>query len=125
MPRHRPAPADGRLPTQDLHILLAVLESPKHGYAIIQDVADRTNGQVRLGTSTVYAALKRLLAAGILTETDRPRAEQSDDARRRYYRATPLGHRVAREAAREIDTLHAQLRAARLIQQKATRRSAP
>ena len=110
------------LPAHDLHILLAVFDEAKHGYAIIQAIAERTGGETRLGTSTVYAALKRMVAAGIIAETERPRNDPSTDERRRYYRATTFGHEVARAAARDIARLHELVRTARLI---APKRSTP
>src|SRR4051812_21405002 len=86
------------LPVHDLHILLAVLDEARHGYAIIQAIAEQTDGATKLGTSTVYAALKRMMTSGMIAEADRPRNEPSTDERRRYYRATPFGHDVARAA---------------------------
>lgn len=103
------------LPAHDLHILLAVLEGPKHGYAIIQAVEEATGRATRLGTSTVYAALKRMLGAGMIAETERPADEPSGDVRRRYYVATPFGQDVAREAARDVERLHALVRRSRLF----------
>lgn len=97
------------LSVQVFHILLAVSDRDLHGYAIIQDIRDRTAGEVDLTASTLYAAIKRLLEAGLLVELEaRPGPEE--DARRRYYRLTPFGREVARlEAAR----LERALRAAR------------
>jgi DNA-binding PadR family transcriptional regulator len=103
------------LPPHDLYILLALLDQAMHGYGIIQDVARRTDGETALGTSTVYAALKRLLAAGVIVETGRPAGERSGDKRRRYYRATPFGHTVAREAASDLARLHGLVREAKLL----------
>ncbi|HET9372107.1 MAG TPA: PadR family transcriptional regulator [Vicinamibacterales bacterium] len=108
-------PPTPSLPPHDLHILIAVLDEPRHGYGIIQDVAARSGGETRLGTSTVYAALKRMLAARLIAETARPAQAGSEDERRRYYRATPLGREVARAAARDIDRLHTLVREARLL----------
>jgi DNA-binding PadR family transcriptional regulator len=99
----------------DFLILLAVLDRGRHGYAIIQTVAERTGGDVALGTSTVYAALKRLSTGGLIAETDRPADEPSGDERRRYYRATARGRAVAREQAARIRQLHDLARSARLL----------
>ena len=87
-------------------ILLSLADCDLHGYAIIQDIRDRTDGEVELTPSTLYAAIKRLLDAGLIGELDtRPSADQ-DDARRRYYRITALGLDVARlETARLERTL--------------------
>ena len=103
------------LSAHDLYILLALFDQPKHGYAIIQDVAARTDGATRLGTSTVYAALKRMRTAGMIAETSRPAGTRSDDERRRYYRATSVGRDLARAAARDIQRLHHLVQDARLI----------
>jgi DNA-binding PadR family transcriptional regulator len=103
------------LPLHDFHILLSVFESPRHGYAIIQDIDTRTNGDTRLGTSTLYAALKRLGRDGLIGEVHRPTDEPSGDERRRYFRATTLGRAVAREEARRIERLHELASEARLI----------
>jgi len=96
-------------------ILLALVDDDLHGYAIIQDIAARTGGEVRLTASTLYAAVKRLLDAGWIEElAERPRAER-DDPRRRYYRITRLGRDVARAEARRVERLAAMARAKRLL----------
>jgi DNA-binding PadR family transcriptional regulator len=92
------------LPSVTFHILMALAGGDRHGYAIIQDVAARTDNQLRLGAGTLYRSLERMLSQGLIAETgDRPAPEQ-DDERRRYYRITPYGDAVARaEAARLMD----------------------
>lgn len=84
------------------HILLALAEGEKHGYGVIVDVRERTAGEIRLGTGTLYTAIKRLLGQGLIEEA--PTAGVDDDGgdeRRRYYRLRPLGLEVAQaEAAR-------------------------
>lgn len=76
------------------HILLSLVGGEQHGYGIMQDVLERTAGRVRLWPATLYGSLKRLIKEGLILESgDRP-APEFDDARRRYYRLTPLGHRV-------------------------------
>ena len=93
------------LPEATFHILLALAESDRHGYGIIQDVASRTGGRVRLGAGTLYRTIQRLLEQGLIRETrERPPAEEDDD-RRRYYRLTPTGREAARaelERLREL-----------------------
>ncbi len=86
------------------HILMALAEEDRHGYAIIQNVAERTGGSVRLSAGTLYRTIQRMLEEGLLVEIeDRPDPEE-DDERRRYYRISPLGRKVARaEAQRLID----------------------
>jgi DNA-binding PadR family transcriptional regulator len=106
--------AQGPLSTQVFHILLSLVDDDLHGYAIIQDVAERTEGEVRLTASTLYAAVKRLLDAGWIEErTVRPRGD--DDPRRRYYRLTTLGRQVARAEAQRLERLAAMARAKRLL----------
>lgn len=75
-------------------ILLALETHPLHGYAIIKDVRERSDGAVELQTGALYRHLRRLLDDGLITEVDRPAGEESDDERRRYYRVTPLGRQV-------------------------------
>jgi DNA-binding PadR family transcriptional regulator len=85
-------------------ILLSLSDRDLHGYAIIQDIRERTDGVVVLTASTLYAAIKRLLDAGLVDEVTRRPAV--DDPRRRYYAITPLGVEVARlETARLERTL--------------------
>ena len=77
-----------------LHILVSLVDGEKHGYAIMQDVLERSGGKVRLWPATLYGSLKRLIENGLIAESgDRP-APEFDDSRRRYYRLTPLGQRV-------------------------------
>jgi DNA-binding PadR family transcriptional regulator len=87
------------------HILLSLIERERHGYSIIQDIAHKTGGDVTLGTSTLYAAIKRMVAAGLLLEVPKPADADSDDPRRRYYKATELGIELAREEALRIRQL--------------------
>jgi DNA-binding PadR family transcriptional regulator len=88
------------LPQAQLHILVALTEGERHGYAIMQDVETSSNGVVRMGPATLYGTLKRLLDQGLVEElAHRPLPD--DDKRRRYYRLTGLGQRVcAAEIAR-------------------------
>ncbi|HTT62051.1 MAG TPA: PadR family transcriptional regulator, partial [Bryobacteraceae bacterium] len=87
------------------HILLALAEQDRHGYAIIQDVAARTNGELKLSAGTLYRSIQRMLEQGLIVETrDRP-APEMDDERRRYYRITPFGSLVARADARRLSQL--------------------
>jgi DNA-binding PadR family transcriptional regulator len=99
------------LPLQqaDLHILLALAQGEKHGYAIMQQVAEETNGQVRLGPGTLYGAIKRLRTAGLIAESKRRPSSQTDDERRRYYRLALLGRKVL---SAELDRLASVMRTA-------------
>jgi len=89
------------LPHADFHILVTLAGDELHGYAILQDVADRTAGTVRIETGTLYRSIHRLLEKGLVVESSERPDPALDDERRRYYRITPLGTAVARaEAAR-------------------------
>jgi DNA-binding PadR family transcriptional regulator len=92
------------------HVLVALADEDRHGYAIIKDVSARTGGAVELGTGTLYGIIKRLLAEGLAVESARRPAAPDDDARRRYYRLTPFGRRVV---AAETERLEAMVRSAR------------
>jgi DNA-binding PadR family transcriptional regulator len=98
-----------------LHVLLALVDGDKHGYAIIKEVRRRTDGDVDLGASSLYAVLKRLLADDLVVETDERPDPALDDERRRYYRLTPFGHAVAAEELRRLESVIAQARAKRLV----------
>jgi len=93
------------LPPATFHILLSVAEDDRHGYAIIQDIAARTNGELKLSAGTLYRSIQRMLEQGLIAETqDRP-APEYDDERRRYYRITPFGATVAQAEARRLTQL--------------------
>jgi len=93
------------LPPATLHILMSVAEEDRHGYAIIQDVAARTGGELKLSAGTLYRSIQRMLEQGLVIETrDRPSPEE-DDERRRYYRITPYGQAVARAETRRLTNL--------------------
>jgi DNA-binding PadR family transcriptional regulator len=77
-----------------LHILVSLVGGEQHGYAIVQDVLDRSGGKVRLWPATLYGSLKRLIQEGLIVESSERPAPELDDARRRYYKLTPLGRRV-------------------------------
>lgn len=84
---------------------MALGEADRHGYGIIQDVAERTHGDLRLSAGTLYRSIQRMLEQGLLIETrERPKPD-FDDERRRYYRITPLGKMVARAEARRLRDL--------------------
>ena len=90
------------LPPATFHILLALADEDRHGYAIIQHVEARTGGELRLSAGTLYRSIQRMLEQGLVVETrDRP-APEEDDERRRYYRITPFGKAVARAEARRL-----------------------
>ena len=90
------------LPEATLHILLAVADDDRHGYAIIQDVAARTNGELKLSAGTLYRSIARMMEQGLIVETRTRPAPEDDDERRRYYRMTVLGKRVVRAEAQRL-----------------------
>ena len=97
-------------PTEDLlpltppvfHILLALADEERHGYGIMQDVLQQTGGTLQLGPGTLYGCLKRMLAAGLVEESDERSDPALDDERRRYYRMTALGKRIVRAEAQRL-----------------------
>jgi DNA-binding PadR family transcriptional regulator len=100
------------LPPATFHILLALADDDRHGYAIIQDIAARTGGELKLSAGTLYRSIQRMLEQGLITETrERPRPEE-DDERRRYYRITPDGTAAAKAEARRLGQLVKMARAA-------------
>lgn len=100
-------------------ILLSLSDQDLHGYAIIQDIRDRTEGEVELTASTLYAAIKRLLDGGLIEELDERPGPDEDDARRRYYRVTPLGVDVARLEVARLERAVKMARQKRLTPKKA------
>src|SRR5712691_1749028 len=90
------------LTTPVFHILLALADEERHGYGIMQDVARQTNDALQLGPGTLYGCIKRMLAAGLIEESEERPDPSLDDERRRYYRMTPLGERAVKAEARRI-----------------------
>ncbi len=86
-------------------ILLALSEGERHGYAILQEIESKSDGAVSLGTGTLYTAIKRMLASGLIERTQSQLKPEQDDERRRYYRITTLGRRVAAAEAARMDSL--------------------
>ena len=94
------------LPPATFHILLALVDQERHGYAIIQDVEDRTDGALRLSAGTLYRSIARMVEQGLIAEVvKRAAARLDDDERRRYYRITPFGAAVARAEASRLSDL--------------------
>ena len=93
------------LPPVTFHILLALADQDRHGYAIIQEVEERTGGELTLSAGTLYRSIHRMLEQGLVVETrDRP-APEDDDERRRYYRITKFGIETARAESRRLEQL--------------------
>ena len=93
------------LPPATLHILMSLAEEDRHGYAIIQDVAMRTGGELKLSAGTLYRSIQRMLDQGLIVEVRERPAPELDDERRRYYRITPYGTLVARAEGRRLTQL--------------------
>lgn len=87
------------------HIMLALAEGPRHGYALMPEVEKLTHGKVRLGPGTLYRSVQRMLMDGLIEELDYPYDVTSDDERRRYYRLTKFGKQVAQAEAGRLAVL--------------------
>ena len=90
---------------RDYLILLALSQRDRHGYGLIKDVDRFTNGDVRLDPANLYRSLKKLIAAGLLAESDRLPVKEERDERRRYYALTTLGHRVVQAEAVRLEEM--------------------
>jgi DNA-binding PadR family transcriptional regulator len=106
------------MPRSDLgltvfHILVALAGQDRHGYAIMQDVAARTNGGIKLSPGTLYGAIRRLLEEGLIVEVTASATQ--DDERRRYYRLSKAGYVAARAEAARMHTVLGQARATGLV----------
>jgi DNA-binding PadR family transcriptional regulator len=88
-----------------VHILLALADEERHGYGIMREVEGRTGGETRLGPGTLYGSIKRMLADGLIEESDERPDPAMDDQRRRYYRITDFGRRVAGAEAERLSGL--------------------
>lgn len=97
------------------HILLALAEGERHGYAIMREVSTSTGGKLRLGPGTLYRSIKQLLEAEIIEESEERPDPMLDDERRRYYRLTPFGRRVAEAEAVRMAQVVDIARAKRLL----------
>jgi DNA-binding PadR family transcriptional regulator len=124
MSPRRPVPEDPTpesflpLPRDTFHILVSLADRERHGYSVMLDVAERTDGALRLSPSSLYAAIKRLLNQGLIEELEERPDARHDDERRRYYRLTRIGRRVAMAEARRLERLLSDARATGLLPQK-------
>ena len=82
------------LKPQDFHILFVLLDGERHGYGMVKEIDRQTNGQVRLEAGNLYRSVRRLIKQGLIAESDRRPAPESDDERRRYYTVTEFGRQV-------------------------------
>lgn len=106
------------LPPATFHILLALTDGERHGYAIIQEIEARTGGELRLSAGTLYRSIARMVEQGLIAEVMR-RPSRQDDPRRRYYRITALGTSVARAEMRRLTQLVRLARASGLTPESA------
>ena len=97
------------------HILLALADKERHGYHIMREVDERTNGNVKLGPGTLYGSIKRMMADGLIEELEERPNPELDDERRRYYRLTDFGFRVARAEAQRLEQMVRSARAKKLL----------
>jgi DNA-binding PadR family transcriptional regulator len=111
----RPRSVDHLLPLKPkvLHILLALADGPRHGYNIMQEVAARSDGQVRLWPAALYGALRELERLDLIVESEK--RPNNDDERRRYFALTPLGKRVLSGEVRRLEAIVGQARASRAL----------
>ena len=103
------------LPPAVFHILIALADRDRHGYSIMQDVAARTSGKVQLSAGTLYSSIRRMLEQGLIEELAESPDPSSTDERRRYYRLTRFGKRVAAAEAERLHALLVQARATGLV----------
>jgi len=97
------------------HILLALADRERHGYDIMREVDERTEGKMRLGPGTLYGSIKRMLASGLIEELDERPDPELDDVRRRYYRLTDFGYRLAVAEAERLARLVKTARSKKLL----------
>ena len=90
------------LPSAAFHILMALADEDRHGYGIMREVADLTGGKVRLGPGTLYGSIKTLLEAGLIEERGEHQDAELGGERRRYYRLTSAGRKLARTEAERL-----------------------
>ena len=107
------------LPPVTFHILVALSGGDRHGYAIIQDVATRTDGELKIQAGTLYRSIQRMLEQGLVAETRARPSAEDDDERRRYYHITPFGRSVAQAEARRLAQMVRLARAVGLVPGKA------
>lgn len=97
------------------HILLTLADGEHHGYSVMREVEKRTGSRIRLGPGTLYTAIKRMLADGLIEECEERPDPALDDERRRYYRLTSFGRRVAVAEAERLETLVSEARSRNLL----------
>ena len=103
------------LPLSVFHILLSLCDQERHGYGIMKEIRERTGGEVKLGAGLLYGNLKRLIDQGLIERSDERPSADLDDERRRYYRLTTFGQRVALAETQRLAQLLTTARAKRLL----------
>lgn len=112
----RRSPADLLpLTAPSFHVLVALADGEKHGYAILKEVKRRSGGRVTLTAGTLYGVIRRLLADGLIVESDERPDPALDDERRRYYRLTAFGRDVATAETERLAAMVDMARAKRLF----------
>ncbi len=111
-----PSP-DSLLPLKPVvfQVLLSLVDGERHGYALVQDIAERTAAKIDLEPGNLYRVLKAMLNESVIEESERRPAPDRDDERRRYYRVTPFGRKVAMAEAARLERIVADARARNLI----------
>jgi DNA-binding PadR family transcriptional regulator len=95
----------GELTSTTFQILLSLTDGERHGYSIMRDIAERTEGQTKVGAATLYRSIKRMVDDGLISESEERPDPELDDQRRRYYRLTSLGEQAARTEAQRLSSL--------------------
>lgn len=109
-------PAALRMTPTFLHLLLSFAEGPRHGYAAMQEIDERTDGRIRLGPSSLYYSIGRLEEAGLVEEVEvEPEGSEPHEERRRYYRLTAAGRKRLREEARVLEGIVAHARSSGVL----------
>lgn len=108
------------LPPATFHILMALSDDDRHGYAIIQEIEARTGGELRLSAGTLYRSIQRMIEQDLIVEIHERPAPEFDDERRRYYRITKFGEAVARAEARRLQNLVRLARASGFVPRSAS-----
>jgi len=120
-PSRAPADADRLLPLKPVmfQVLLSLADGERHGYGITQDIAARTAARMRIEPGNLYRSLRTLLDEGVIEESEKRPAPDLDDQRRRYYRITPFGRRVAAAETARLEALVAEAKGKRFVKGRA------
>jgi DNA-binding PadR family transcriptional regulator len=120
MARQNEAMGKRPLSPQVLQILLSLTDKDLHGYAIIRDVKERTGGSVKLTAGTLYSALRRMMAGGLIEESEKRPVPELDDERRRYYSITAEGKRALRAETERFESFVAMARQRGVLRSRST-----